>query len=51
MERDLAIWKELTIDFRGRTVTGSYSTSREGLQQDHDSRRIERQGNCQNFFA
>jgi hypothetical protein len=31
MERDFAVWKELTIDFRGRTVTGSYSTSREGL--------------------
>ena len=31
MERDFAIWKELTIDFRGRTVSGSYSTSREGL--------------------
>ena len=31
MERDFATWKELTIDFRGRTVSGSYSTSREGL--------------------
>jgi hypothetical protein len=31
VERDFAIWKELTIDFRGRTVSGSYSTSREGL--------------------
>jgi hypothetical protein len=31
MERDFAIWKELTIDFRGRTVSGSYSTSRGGL--------------------
>jgi hypothetical protein len=31
VERDFAIRKELTIDFRGRTVSGSYSTSREGL--------------------
>ena len=31
MERDFAVGKELTIDFRGRTVSGSYSTSREGL--------------------
>jgi hypothetical protein len=31
MERDFTNWKELTIDFRGRTVNGSYSTSREGL--------------------
>ena len=31
MESDFAIWKELTIDFRGRTVSGSYSTSRGGL--------------------
>jgi len=31
MERDFNVWKELTIDFRGRTVSGSYSTSREGL--------------------
>jgi hypothetical protein len=30
-ERDFAIWKELTIDFQGRTVSGSYSTSRQGL--------------------
>jgi hypothetical protein len=31
MERDFAVWQELTIDFRGRTASGSYSTSREGL--------------------
>ena len=31
MERDFATWKELTIDFRGRSVSGSYSTSRQGL--------------------
>jgi hypothetical protein len=31
MDRDFAIWKELAIDFRGRTISGSYSTSREGL--------------------
>ena len=31
MERDFTNWKELTIDFRGRTVSGSYSTSRQGL--------------------
>ena len=31
MESDFTNWKELTIDFRGRTVSGSYSTSREGL--------------------
>jgi hypothetical protein len=31
MERDFAVWQELTVDFRGRTASGSYSTSREGL--------------------
>jgi hypothetical protein len=31
MERNFVNWKEITIDFRGRTVSGSYGTSREGL--------------------
>ena len=31
MERDFAVWQELTIDFQGRTVSGPYSTWREGL--------------------
>jgi hypothetical protein len=31
MERDFIVWRELTTEFLGRVVKGSYGMSREGL--------------------
>jgi hypothetical protein len=31
MERGFEIWREVTIQFLGRTIKGSYSLSRDGL--------------------
>jgi hypothetical protein len=30
MDRDFEIWREVTVQFLGRTIKGSYSLSRDG---------------------